>query len=300
MRYADIIAWMADQVWAMQPQKLRAIMGLAALHADEEVEEEPVAQAAAPRPIGRVEGSVAVLPIMGAISHRASIFDYLMGTTSVEQITAALRQAMADPNIGGILLNIDSPGGTVAGVEELAAEILASREQKPIVAQVNPLAASAAYWIASAANRIVTTPSGLTGSIGVFLAHTDYSKALAMEGIDVNLISAGKFKVEANPFQPLTDEARAALQQRVDTAYGAFVNAVAKGRGVPVGEVRTGYGEGRVLDAKAAKAADLVDGIATLDETLFSMAGRRKRGAGASAGGFGLEARKRRLRLAGS
>jgi len=114
----------------------------------------------------------------------------------------------------------------------------------------------------------------MAGSIGVFTAHEDLSKALAKEGIDVTLISAGKFKVENNPFEPLTDEGKAVLQARVDEAYAAFVKDVARGRGVSVADVRNGFGQGRALSAKDAKAAGLIDGIRTLDGTVSKFAGK--------------------------
>jgi signal peptide peptidase SppA len=142
------------------------------------------------------------------------------------------------------------------------------------VAQVNSLAASAAYWLASQADEIISIPSGTAGSIGVFTAHQDLSKALAQEGIDITLISAGKYKVEGNPFEPLTPEAKAVLQDRVDTAYAQFVKDVAQGRGVSQASVRDGYGQGRALGAKEALKAGLIDAIATMDQTLSRLTGR--------------------------
>jgi signal peptide peptidase SppA len=134
--------------------------------------------------------------------------------------------------------------------------------------------ASAAYWLASQADEIVSIPSGNVGSIGVFSAHQDLSAALEKEGIKVTLIKAGKFKVEGNPFEPLSDEARAQIQTRVDDAYSQFTKDVARGRGVKPSDVRGGYGEGRALPAKEAKAVGLIDRIATMDEVLGKLTGR--------------------------
>jgi signal peptide peptidase SppA len=170
--------------------------------------------------------------------------------------------------VAQILIDIDSPGGSVYGVSELAAEIMKARTQKPVVAVANSLAASAAYWIGCAAGEFYVTPGGEVGSIGVWQAHFDYSKALEGDGVKPTLISAGKFKVEGNPYVPLDLEALSFMQSRVDDYYNAFAKAVAKGRGLTVNDVREGMGEGRVLGADAALAAKMVDGVATFDEVL--------------------------------
>jgi signal peptide peptidase SppA len=154
--------------------------------------------------------------------------------------------------------------------------MFALRGVKKQVAYVGALAASAGYWLAAQADEIISTPSGTAGSIGVYSAHQDMSKALEAEGIDVTLISAGKYKVEGSPFAPLSDEAKAFMQARVDEAYSQFLKDVARGRGVSVADVRNGYGEGRALSAKDAKAAGLIDTIATFDETLSGLTGRKQ------------------------
>ena len=181
------------------------------------------------------------------------------------------REALADETVSQILLDIDSPGGSVYGVGELAAEIYAARSAKPIVAVSNSLAASAAYWIGSAASEFYVTPGGEVGSIGVWQAHEDWSKALDEAGVKTTLISAGKFKVEGNPYEPLSQEARDFMQLRTDEYYSAFTKAVAKGRGVGIDAVRSGMGQGRVLGADAALAENMVDGIATFDEVVKKM-----------------------------
>ncbi|NJN53292.1 MAG: S49 family peptidase [Anaerolineae bacterium] len=183
----------------------------------------------------------------------------MSGAVSVQKFTAQFRAALRDPDIASIVIDVDSPGGQVGGVEELAAEIFDARGQKPITAVVNTLAASAAYWIASAADEIVISPSGQAGSIGVFLIHEDMSAALAAAGETVTLISAGKYKVEGNPFEPLTEEARGAMQEMVNEYYGMFTKAVARNRGVKVADVRNGFGEGRVVGAGQAVALGMAD-----------------------------------------
>ena len=162
-------------------------------------------------------------------------------------------------------------------MSEFAQQLFEARGRgtKRIVALVNGMAASAAYWIASQADEIISIPSGMSGSIGVFTAHEDLSVALEQNGVKMSLIYAGKHKVDGNPFEPLSDEHRAFMQGRVDEAYAQFVKDVARGRGVTPAEVRTGFGQGRALTAKDAKAAGLVDRVATVDETLARLSGRK-------------------------
>jgi signal peptide peptidase SppA len=216
---------------------------------------------------------IAVLPLYGVVTQRGNMVDDISGpgSTSTQQFAAVLRQMLADGTVGQILIDIDSPGGSVYGVAELASEIFKARAQKPVIAVANSLAASAAYWLGCSASEFYVTPGGEVGSIGVWQAHFDYSKALEEDGVKPTLISAGKFKVEGNPYVPLDEQAQAFMQSRVDDYYNAFVEAVAIGRGVSVNDVRTGMGEGRVLGADAALALNMVDGIASFDDVLAKM-----------------------------
>jgi signal peptide peptidase SppA len=230
-------------------------------------------------------GSIAVLPLYGIVTQRGNMADNISGPGSVstQAFAAALRDALNDESVGSVLIDIDSPGGSVYGVGELADLIYQARGQKPVVALANSLAASAAYWIGCAASEFYVTPSGEVGSIGVGQAHVDQSQALAAEGIKPTLISAGKFKVEGNPYQPLDDEARAFMQSRVDDYYASFIKGVARGRGVPLAQVRDGMGQGRVLGADAALAENMVDGIMTFDQVIKKMQ-KEARAAAASRG----------------
>lgn len=215
-------------------------------------------------------GSVAVIPISGIISQRMNMMSQISGAggTSTEKLTAQFRQALGDTNCKAIVFDVDSPGGSVEGVPELAAEIFNARKQKPISAVVNSMACSAAYWLASAATEMVCTPSGQAGSIGVYMTHQDESEALAKDGIKVTVIKAGKFKTEGNPSEPLSDEARAAFQSKVDDYYNMFIKSVAQNRGVSQASVRDGFGQGRSLLATNALKEGLVDRTGTMDDVL--------------------------------
>jgi capsid assembly protease len=220
-------------------------------------------------------GNVAVLPIYGVISHRASMDISGGGGFNIQGFRQRFRQALDEPSISTIVLDVDSPGGSVDGVDELAKEIHQARGQKKIVAVANTLAASAAYYIASAADEFVVTPSGEVGSIGVYRVHQDASGFYSQKGIVPTLIKAGKFKTEGNPFGPLDDEASTALQANVDAYYDMFVKAVARNRGVAVDAVRNGFGEGRTVMAKEAVKLGMADRVATLDEVLTELTGRK-------------------------
>jgi signal peptide peptidase SppA len=153
----------------------------------------------------------------------------------------------------------------------MAAEIRAARGTKPIVAVANTEASSAAYWLASQADEFVSTRSGRVGSIGVFAAHEDESAKAEAEGIRTTLVSAGRYKTEGNPFEPLTDEAKAHMQSMVDEYYSMFVTDVAAGRGLTADAVRSGYGEGREVTASTALEVGMIDRVATTEEIVSEM-----------------------------
>ena len=220
-----------------------------------------------------IGGGIAVLPLYGVMSQRASMVDDISGAggTSTQVFTQSLRAALSDDTIGGIIIDIDSPGGSVFGTGELATEILNARGTKPVYGFVNSLCASAAYWVGSQCAQLFITRGGQAGSIGVYMQHVDESAALEAEGYKIDFISAGKFKTEGNSLGPLPDEARAFLQSRVDAYYVSFTSGIAKGRGAPIGTVRDGMGQGRCLLASDALAAGMVDGICTFDDVVAKM-----------------------------
>ena len=265
-----ILAAAGRETWAILPDVLH---GMIARFGDTSASSQQSNGLVAVTRPGPKTGRVAQISVVGSISRRSSIWSEWFGGASVDGLIAALRNVAADPDVKTVLLNIDSPGGTVDGLPELAAEIRTLRESKHVVALANSLAASAAYWIASQADEIVATPEALIGSIGVFTLHVDWSAYNERVGIKPTYIAAGKYKVEANPDQPLDDEARDYLQTLVEEAYSLFVADVAKGRGVSAATVRSDYGEGRVLTAKDAKAAGLIDRVAGYHETIARLTG---------------------------
>lgn len=219
------------------------------------------------RATARKEGAVAIVPVTGVIT-TSRIMQMIGLGTSPDSIARNVDAAQRDPQVKAVVLAINSPGGSVSGVDEAANAIFAHRGGKPMVAQVTGMMASAAYWIGAAADEIVMPATGTAGSIGVWTQHDDFSKYDEMNGFKTTLIHAGKYKVEGNPFEPLSDEARAHIQEDVDYFYGMFTKSVARSRGVTPKQVQNGYGEGRLLAGTMALEAGLVDKIRSLSETL--------------------------------
>ena len=211
------------------------------------------------------------MPIVGTIAHRANMLAESSGGTSVQAMTQQFRALVNDPSISAIVLDVDSPGGNVAGIQEFAQEIYQARRSMPIVAVANSMMASASYWLASSASEIVATPSSTLGSIGVIAAHEDASKYLDQQGIKMSLITAGKYKGRNNPYEPITEEGRAALQKRVDETYATFTRTVARNRGVKVDDVRTGFAEGDVVGAEEAVKLGMADRVATIESVVSDL-----------------------------
>jgi capsid assembly protease len=234
-------------------------------------------EAKAPGSFMNTAGNVAVINVHGPISHKANIFTAFFGGAAVTALQSMFRQAMADDSVKAVVFSFDTPGGTVSGIPEFAAEIRAARGQKPIIGVVDSMAASAGYWLAAATDQIVAMPSGLVGSIGVITLHVDSSQAIEKDGHKVTVISAGKYKAEGMPTAPLSEEAQAAVQSRVNEAYAMFVDAVADGRGVKAADVRNGYGEGRIVSAKQGKSLSMIDRIGTLEDVVGGLVGKTTR-----------------------
>lgn len=276
VQYPNVVRAISERPWAILESTLQTIVEMVGVFAAGErfTREQVEARIAAGPGSGgdaQVSAGIAVIPISGVIMPRASLFSDISGGTSVEGLRNSFAGAMQDERVKAVLFDIDSPGGTVDLVPELAADIREARGTKPIVAQVNTLMASAAYWLGAQADEVFITPSGQVGSIGVFGAHTDQSSLDEKVGLKTTLVSAGKFKTETNPHEPLGDDARAHLQSLVDATYDLFVGDVAAARGATPQAVRDGYGQGRLLEPHAAMREGLVDGIQTFEQTVSNL-----------------------------
>lgn len=221
-------------------------------------------------PYKRTSDGVAVITVTGSLINRGAWVGSSSGETSYEGIKFQVASAVNDPKVRSILLDIESPGGEAVGAFEAADAVRAAAKEKPVTAVVNGMAASAAYALASAANKIVTTPTGMAGSIGVVMMHADYSRFLDAEGVTPTLIFAGSHKVDGNPFEPLSDAVRSDLQAEVDNFYALFVKTVAAGRkGMSPAAIRDT--EARTFLGKDAVDRGLADSVGTFESTLADL-----------------------------
>lgn len=209
---------------------------------------------------------VAVIPISGPITKKESFFSYLFGGSGVDKITELMQAAITDPRVDSILLDIDSPGGTISGVNELSAAIFEAREQKPIVAFSSGMMASSAYWIGSAADKVVLGQTAHAGSIGVLMLHADYSEMNKMYGIKITYLTASKYKALGNDAEPLSDLAKEVFLKELDYIYGIFIDVVARNRGVSAEEVKEKMADGRIFIGQQAVDAGLADYVGTIDD----------------------------------
>ena len=278
MKSKNLSLSIAGKIWGIYRQSFNEMLALlefgamsdgssradffASLRADQD------RRAANARSITSNSGTIAVIPIYGILAQRGSFWLMFFGGATCEGISAQLRQAVNDPTVKAIVLDVDSPGGDVAGIIELANEIFQARKTKPITAVSNSMCASAAYWLASQATELLVSPSSTTGSIGVYMLHEEYSKALENAGIKDTFIKFGENKAEGNDVEPLTDEAREHFQALVDSTGQDFEKAVARGRKVTQDEVHKKFGQGRVFDAKTAVKLGMADRIGTFDDAL--------------------------------
>jgi ClpP class serine protease len=213
------------------------------------------------QPFAVVDG-IAVIEISGTLVHRGAWIGQSSGLTSYEGIAAQLQAALADPAIRGIALDIDSFGGEVAGAFDLADRIRAARQVKPVHAFVADHALSAAYALASQADRIILPRTGAVGSIGVVAMHSDMSGALDQKGIAVTLIHAGARKVDANPYQPLPEAVRDRIAGELEDLRQLFAETVGEGRGRRLDTLRALGTEAAVFRGEAAVFAGLADEVA--------------------------------------
>ncbi len=218
-----------------------------------------------PPSVAAPEG-VAVIPIHGSLVKRSLGMEAASGLTSYGEIAAMLDAALADPQVSGILLDIDSPGGEASGSFELARRVREVAAIKPVWAVANDAAYSAAYAIAASAQRLFVTETGGVGSIGVIALHVDQSVKDAKDGYHYTAITAGAHKNDYSPHEPLSGAAKTELQGEVDRLYAIFTEHVAAMRGLDLDAVRAT--EAGLYFGTNAVTQGLADGVQTLDATL--------------------------------
>jgi signal peptide peptidase SppA len=210
-------------------------------------------------------GSVAVVGVSGPLSNSDSFLSWLMGYTSYPSIRNDLIFAMEDNNVASIVLNIDSGGGSPAGLADVSDLIRVIDRVKPVYTYSGGTMASAAYWLGSSARKVYVGPATVAGSIGVISTHMDYSKQLEKDGVTPTVLREGKHKALATPYEPLSDAARASIEAQMASLGDAFVAAVARNRNVSESVVRAKMGGGREFVGQDAVDVGLADGVTTLD-----------------------------------
>ncbi|WOH78259.1 S49 family peptidase [Bradyrhizobium sp. BEA-2-5] len=233
-------------------------------------------------PIANSNKATAVIPLRGVATYAIEAYGYCFSTLKLSQ---TLGQLANDPSVASIVLDIDTPGGAVTGTPEAADAVWVARQKKPVVGIINPLCASAGYWIGSQATKLISVPSGDIGSIGVFTCHYDCSAMMADAGIKPTFIYAGEFKTEGNALEPLSKTGRDFYQSEINQTYGRFLDAVGRGRSVSAATVKAKFGGGRTLSAPDALRVGMIDAVMPLQQAFTA----------ASTGGAGVARQTARI-----
>lgn len=222
---------------------------------------------------GQIQGlevgpnGMAILPIMGHMMKESSSF----GGCSTVACRRLIRQAVRNESVTGLMMYVDSPGGSAAGTFELAAEVARAREHIPVRAHIEDIGASAAYWVASQSERITANKMGEVGSIGTVALLVDDSLEQEAMGRKVHVISTGEYKGAGAPGAPITDRQLEAFREQVNDINGHFLAGVAGGRGMSE-ERLEGVADGRVFIAEKAEGLGLIDGVATFEDSVADFA----------------------------
>lgn len=221
--------------------------------------EEPVV------PPFNARGGVATVDVKGRLVSGSAGFMFFFGYTGYEDVQASLMAAVSDPSVGAIILNVNSGGGHVAGVHDLAQLVAKVDKVKPVVTYTGGDMASAALWVGVGGRRLFASETAMVGSVGVLQIHIDRTKQMEMEGVKATIIRSGDDKALANPFEPLSDPAKAAMQAQSDALYDVFHSHMADRRGVSKEVAAKNFAGGRVFVGKQALEAGLVDEVGTYE-----------------------------------
>jgi len=268
MKLTRVLNELYCRPWLITPTMHRQICSIVEAHADGTAHAEggllDQFTAEEPEDILAFHQDVAVVDVQGVIGRKVSGIENSSGVTDVNNIADAMQFAAEDSSTSGIVMRMDTPGGTVTGVPELAMLIKEIGMEKPIVALVEGMACSAGYWIASQAHGIVTSSSSVVGSVGVYMALLDTSKAMEQQGAKMEVIKAGKYKGIGIEGTSLTDDQRALLQSEVEQIHGMFKGAVQQGRGNISDDLMQGQD---FMGADAVKLG-LADTLGNMDEAI--------------------------------
>jgi signal peptide peptidase SppA len=259
--------WIHSHCWAIIPEKLDTIIGIAdrsfsdiqSITAKRDKYLENAART-------RQRDGVAILDVFGPLFARANLFMEISGATSYEMLAKEFQLAMDDPKIHAIVLQIDSPGGEVNGNTEFSQMVFDARKKKKVYAFVQGLGASAAYWIASSADKVIASETALLGSIGTIMAWKQESDKPGVKSYE--FVSSASPKKVLNPD---TEGGKGQIQKMVDDLGQVFVNAVARNRGVSADVVLKTFGQGGLLIASEAVSAKMADAVGTMEGTISQL-----------------------------
>jgi capsid assembly protease len=261
--------WVYSHRWAVTPEYLETIISVANR---ENVRDAVVStngeKLTGTRTVANRDG-VAVIPVIGVIFPRAGLFTEMSGGAAISTLATDFQAALENPNIDSIVLNIDSPGGEVTGVSEFSNMIYSARGVKPVTAYVMGMGCSAAYWIASAADRVVVDATAEVGSIGVIAAYQDAREKDAKSGVKTHEI-VSSVSPNKRP-DPATPEGRGQIQAIVDDLGALFVGAVARNRGTTAEVVASEFGKGGVFVGASAVKQGLADEVGSLEQVISDM-----------------------------
>ena len=248
------------ELWAITPDALQQIIAIAQGYGDAEAVAAKLGKPLTNAHTASVRDGVAVIPVIGPIFRYANLFTEISGATSIQILATDLQIAVDDPAIKAIILEIDSPGGMVAGVSEFAAQMRAANKIKPVIAYISDMGASAAYWIAAAADKIISADTARSGSIGVVMQAT-----IDTEQDTIKFISSQSPLKHADPG---TDAGKMQYQKNVNALAEVFITSVADYRATTREEVIANFGLGGVLIASEALSAGMIDRIGSLESVI--------------------------------
>jgi len=258
--------------WGMEPNHFAKMTRWAEANLNTMLREESYEALVARRTAGLLEvnAGLGVIRIRGVLDKYWSAFLLAYDGSSLVAIRRAVEAAAADPQVKSILLAIDSPGGSMDGLPEVGDALFAARQVKPVVAQVDGMAASAAYYLASQATRIVAHRMNLIGSIGVRIMLYDWHRLFENAGVEAVPIDTGEFKSAGAEGTEITENQRADFQRIVDVFFAEFLKTIERGRALR-GEHLKAVADGRIFTGPEALEHGLIDGIQTFEETFAEL-----------------------------
>ncbi len=267
--YPNIVTFL-EEPWAIVIESLDMINAIFAAYLDKDVIEIEAKIKEAPERANApyMKGRTKVVPVIGPLAKKMNLFTQISGGTSYQMIEKDIKAGLEDKKVDDILLDVDSPGGSVFGLFELANFIHENKNVKPIHAFSSSQMTSAAYMLGSATGHITAGVADQIGSIGVIMAHYDHSKQDEMRGVKRTFITAGKYKGTGHDAAPLSSEDRKEIKSKVDYYYSMFVDNVARNRGVDSAQVVEKMAEGRIFIGEQAREVGLIDKIGTFNDAL--------------------------------